>query len=103
MCVLSSLCVPGRTCFLPGTAVQGFTKGTMAPTERWYGYIKDYDGGTLMQCEIHHDVNYADIPGMVRRQREVSATAAVCGGGTLGDNSSPSHAPPAGFPLAPAP
>lgn len=49
---------------------QGFTKGLMAPSEIWYGYIKDYDGGTLMQCEIHRDVDYLDIPGMVRRQRK---------------------------------
>ncbi len=41
------------------------------PKERWEGYIKDYDGGTLMECEIHPEVNYLDIPGMVRRQRKV--------------------------------
>ena len=50
---------------------QGFTKGTTSPKEMWYGYIKDYDGGTLMQCEIHDEVNYLDIPGMVRVQRKV--------------------------------
>ncbi len=49
--------------------VQGFTKGMNTKSERWHGYIKDYDGGTLMQCEIHSEVDYLDIPGMVRKQR----------------------------------
>ena len=29
---------------------QGFTKTVGLPPERWVGYIKDYDGGTLMEC-----------------------------------------------------
>ena len=29
---------------------QGFTKSISMPAERWVGYIKDYDGGTLMEC-----------------------------------------------------
>lgn len=31
---------------------QGFTKAISMPPERWVGYIKDYDGGTLMECVI---------------------------------------------------
>jgi hypothetical protein len=26
------------------------------PRERWIGYIKDYDGGTLMECRINNKV-----------------------------------------------
>ncbi len=48
---------------------QGFTsKISMAP-ERWVGYIKDYDGGTLMECSIYQTVNYLDIPRMLAAQK----------------------------------
>jgi len=49
---------------------QGFTKQISMPKERWVGYIKDYDGGTLMECRINPKVNYLDIPGMIKAQRE---------------------------------
>ena len=39
------------------------------PKERWYGYIKDYDGGTLMECYIHPTINFLNVPEMVRQQR----------------------------------
>ena len=32
---------------------QGFTKYITMPKERWRNYIKDYDGGTLMECAIN--------------------------------------------------
>lgn len=50
---------------------QGFAKQISMPKERWYGYIKDYDGGTLMECKISPRVNYLDIPGMIAQQRHV--------------------------------
>ena len=31
---------------------QGFSKQVVMPKERWVGFIKDYDGGTLMECYI---------------------------------------------------
>merc|ERR1712224_857517 len=37
---------------------QGFTKQVTMPRERWKGYIKDYDGGTLMECKINMKVDY---------------------------------------------
>ena len=49
---------------------QGFTKQVSMPPEQWVGYIKDYDGGTLMECTIQTAVNYLDVPGMVVAQRE---------------------------------
>ena len=33
------------------------------------GYIKDYDGGTLMECIISDRLPYTDLPGMLRAQR----------------------------------
>jgi len=49
---------------------QGFTKEITLPPEKWKGHIKDYDGGTLMECIIQPNIPYLDVPGMVRRQRE---------------------------------
>ncbi|CAM9331737.1 unnamed protein product, partial [Ectocarpus fasciculatus] len=48
---------------------QGFTKSIGMPKERWVGYIKEYDGGTLMECYIHPAVNYRNVPQMVAFQR----------------------------------
>ena len=50
-------------------AKQGFTKFQTMPKDRWFGYIKDYDGGTLMECHIHPTLPYYDIPGMIETQR----------------------------------
>ena len=33
------------------------------------GYIKDYDGGTLMECAIHAALPYLGLPAMVAAQR----------------------------------
>ena len=41
---------------------QGFSKQVTMPKDRWVGYIKDYDGGTLMECYIHPNVNYLKVP-----------------------------------------
>ncbi|ORD95123.1 transcriptional activator [Enterospora canceri] len=35
---------------------QGFTADIQSTA--WKGYIKDYDGGTPMECKIHGDMNY---------------------------------------------
>ncbi|GBG34383.1 Histone acetyltransferase GCN5 [Hondaea fermentalgiana] len=49
---------------------QGFTKTITMPRERWRGYIKDYDGGTLMECSINEYVDYLRIPEMIAAQRK---------------------------------
>ena len=38
--------------------------------ERWAGFIKDYEGGTLMECIINRHIDYLDIPGMIKRQKQ---------------------------------
>ena len=50
---------------------QGFTKYQTMPKERWTGYIKAYDGGTLMECELYHRVNYRALHELIRRQMRV--------------------------------
>lgn len=54
---------------------QGFTKQISMTPERWVGYIKDYDGGTLMECIILPQVNYLAIPAMVAAQKARVASA----------------------------
>ncbi|KAG7400808.1 Histone acetyltransferase kat2b [Phytophthora boehmeriae] len=49
---------------------QGFTKIVSMPRLNWYGYIKDYDGGTLMECTIHNQINYLRITSMIHMQRK---------------------------------
>ena len=48
---------------------QGFSKVIAMPKERWVGYIKDYDGGTLMECYIHPGIDYTNISGIIANQR----------------------------------
>ena len=33
-------------------SLQGFTKDITLPLDRWVGYIKDYEGGTIMQVRL---------------------------------------------------
>lgn len=49
---------------------QGFTKEISMDRERWVGYIKDYDGGTLMECAIDDKLPYTNLPAIIRRQRQ---------------------------------
>jgi len=49
---------------------QGFTKTIHLPRKNWLGFIKDYDGGTLMECIIDKRVNYMRIPEMILSQRK---------------------------------
>jgi histone acetyltransferase len=49
---------------------QGFTKEVTMSSARWAGYIKDYEGGTLMECVINKYIDYLDIPGMIKRQKQ---------------------------------
>lgn len=36
------------------------------PREQWVGFIKDYDGGTLMEYVIHPKIPYADLVDMFK-------------------------------------
>ena len=48
---------------------QGFTKQVTLSQSRWKGYIKDYDGGTLMECVIHEKMNYLRVRETISAQR----------------------------------
>ncbi|WWC94259.1 hypothetical protein V866_001099 [Kwoniella sp. B9012] len=48
---------------------QGFTKEISYPRERWVGYIKDYEGGTIMQCTMLPKVKYMEVHQMLADQK----------------------------------
>ncbi|KAN0014558.1 hypothetical protein ACTFIU_000876 [Dictyostelium citrinum] len=48
---------------------QGFTHEITLVKEKWKGFIQEYDGGSLMECVVHPNVTYLDIPTMVKAQR----------------------------------
>ncbi|CBZ52027.1 Bromodomain containing protein, related [Neospora caninum Liverpool] len=56
---------------------QGFTQKISMPRERWYGYIKDYEGGTLMECYINPRINYLRLSEMLHDQQQVIKRATV--------------------------
>ena len=49
---------------------QGFTKVVQMPKARYQGLIKDYDGGTIMECYVHPSVDYTRIAETVTIQRQ---------------------------------
>ncbi|KZV74420.1 Bromodomain-domain-containing protein [Peniophora sp. CONT] len=49
---------------------QGFTKDITLDRSVWAGYIKDYEGGTIMQCTLLDKVDYLDVASTVAAQRE---------------------------------
>lgn len=48
---------------------QGFSKKITLPFDKWQGYIKDYDGVTLMECVLHKNVDCLNIPMMLKAQK----------------------------------
>lgn len=49
---------------------QGFSKEITLPRSVWAGYIKDYEGGTIMQCTMLPKVNYLEMRTLLAQQRE---------------------------------
>jgi histone acetyltransferase len=48
---------------------QGFSKEIKMSQERYKGYIKDYDGGTQMECFIHPKIDYNNISQRIKSQK----------------------------------
>jgi len=48
---------------------QGFTKYVTMERERWAGLIKDYDGGTLMECHMHPTIDFLKLRENIKKQR----------------------------------
>lgn len=49
---------------------QGFTKEITLDKSIWMGYIKDYEGGTLMQCSMVPRIRYLEVGRMLLKQKE---------------------------------
>ncbi|SGY99995.1 BQ5605_C034g11320 [Microbotryum silenes-dioicae] len=50
---------------------QGFTKEIHLDRSVWAGYIKDYEGGTIMHCAMIPRIKYLDVREMLTQQKEV--------------------------------
>ncbi|KAJ1395091.1 hypothetical protein B484DRAFT_355464 [Ochromonadaceae sp. CCMP2298] len=40
---------------------QGFSRNISMQRERWRGLIKEYNGGTPMECYIHPNADYVQV------------------------------------------
>lgn len=49
---------------------QGFTKGITLEKSVWMGYMKDFEGGTLMQCTMVPRVRYLEVGRLLLKQKE---------------------------------
>jgi histone acetyltransferase len=49
---------------------QGFHKNLKMPMEQWKDYIKDYDGGTLMEAEIDPKIDYSNLSEILKEQKK---------------------------------
>ncbi|KAJ5500215.1 Acyl-CoA N-acyltransferase [Penicillium expansum] len=49
---------------------QGFTKEITLDNSIWKGCIKDYEGGTLMQCSMVARIRYLEVGRMLLKQKE---------------------------------
>ncbi|OAQ57898.1 histone acetyltransferase GCN5 [Pochonia chlamydosporia 170] len=49
---------------------QGFTKEITLEKNMWMGYIKDYNGATLMQCSMLPRIRYLEMGRMLSKQKE---------------------------------
>lgn len=50
---------------------QGFSKEIHLPKSAYLGYIKDYEGATLMGCELNPKICYTEFSKTIRKQKEI--------------------------------
>lgn len=50
---------------------QGFSKDIKVPKSKYVGYIKDYEGATLMGCELNPSIPYTEFSVIIKKQKEV--------------------------------
>ncbi|WPH03284.1 histone acetyltransferase GCN5 [Acrodontium crateriforme] len=48
---------------------QGFTKEITLDRPKWMGYIKDYEGGTIMQCSMLPKIRYLESGRLLLKQK----------------------------------
>jgi histone acetyltransferase len=53
---------------------QGFSKDITLDRSVWAAYIKDYEGGTIMQCTMLCKVDYLDKANIISQQQEAVMT-----------------------------
>ena len=49
---------------------QGFAQNPDLPEPRWKGYIKDYNGSTMMQCTIQRHIRHSTLYMDIRKQKD---------------------------------
>ena len=49
---------------------QGFSTKLRIPEEQYKGYIKHYDGGTIMDCYINKNIDFKNISTILKKQKE---------------------------------
>ncbi|CAO1442890.1 unnamed protein product [Diamesa serratosioi] len=50
---------------------QGFSKDIKVARPTYAGYIKEYEGATLMHCELHPCLIYTQFSSVIRKQKEI--------------------------------
>ncbi|EFN77335.1 General control of amino acid synthesis protein 5-like 2 [Harpegnathos saltator] len=50
---------------------QGFSKDIKLIKSMYQGYIKDYEGATLMHCELNAKIVYTEFTAVLRKQKEI--------------------------------
>ncbi|XP_034401934.1 histone acetyltransferase KAT2B [Cyclopterus lumpus] len=50
---------------------QGFSKDIKVPKAKYVGYIKDYEGATLMGCELNASIPYTEFSVIIKKQKEI--------------------------------
>lgn len=53
--------------------LQGFSKDMKVPKAKYVGYSKDYEGATLMGCELNPRIPYTEFSVIIKKQKEVKA------------------------------
>uniref|UniRef100_A0A1L8DX13 histone acetyltransferase n=2 Tax=Nyssomyia neivai TaxID=330878 RepID=A0A1L8DX13_9DIPT len=50
---------------------QGFSKDIKVARPIYAGYIKEYEGATLMHCELHPSIVYTQFSSVIRKQKDI--------------------------------
>ncbi|KAL1116884.1 hypothetical protein AAG570_005353 [Ranatra chinensis] len=50
---------------------QGFNKDIKLDSAIYQGFIKDYDGATLMHCQLNPRIVYTELSAVTRKQKEI--------------------------------
>uniref|UniRef100_A0A4W5JT53 K(lysine) acetyltransferase 2B n=1 Tax=Hucho hucho TaxID=62062 RepID=A0A4W5JT53_9TELE len=53
------------------TYANGFSKDIKVPKAKYLGYIKDYEGATLMGCELNPSIPYTEFSVIIKKQKEI--------------------------------